>query len=561
MIRSTNYDPISDPAYKAPRKVVSNKKKRSVLLTAVLTSVIMLLCMQLLVPGSLAFEHSRKTNKKNVIFFVTDGMGPTSLSLARSYRQFKYNLPYNDVLTLDKHLIGSSRTRSSDSLVTDSAAGATAFACALKTYNGAIGIYPDTQPCGTILESAKLNGYMTGLVVTTRITDATPASFSAHVNMRSQEDQIALQQLGHYVLGNMVDLMIGGGRTHFYSGEVESLNITNGARKDGRNLITESIENGWQYAGNKKEFDSLDGGKNVSLPLLCLLADDNIPFDVDRDENEFPSIKEQAMVAINALHEGTKDSEEGFFLMIEGSRIDHAGHNNDPAAQVREVLAFDEAFKAIIDYADSSDVDTIILSTSDHETGGLVAARQNEKDMIEYLWYPEILDNAKHSGEYLAQKISTFYKSNSLNSDKDDVNKSKSNFIKHEILEKELNIKDYTKEDIAELLSYGNDFMSIHYKLNDMVSMRAHVGWSTHGHSAVDVNIYAYSNNRQLWHDILDHLQGNHENIEIGTYMAKIMNLDLEKVTDLVKDVEHDPPKDFVSDLSAYVDQYHHKVI
>jgi alkaline phosphatase len=98
-------------------------------------------------------------------------MGPTSLELTRSYRQFVDGLPWGDTLTLDKHLIGTSRTRSSSSLVTDSAAGATAFSCGLKSYNGAISVLPDGSPCGTVLEAAKKAGYMTGLVVTTRITE------------------------------------------------------------------------------------------------------------------------------------------------------------------------------------------------------------------------------------------------------------------------------------------------------------------------------------------------------------------------------------------------------
>ncbi|KAK5278443.1 vacuolar alkaline phosphatase, partial [Cryomyces antarcticus] len=124
---------------------------------------------------------------------VSDGMGPTSLSLTRSFRQYEHGLPWGDKLVLDGHLIGQSRTRSTSSLVTDSAAGATAFSCGLKSYNGAISVLPDHSPCGTVLEAAKKAGYMTGLVVTTRITDATPACFAAHVNMREEEDRIAEQ--------------------------------------------------------------------------------------------------------------------------------------------------------------------------------------------------------------------------------------------------------------------------------------------------------------------------------------------------------------------------------
>jgi alkaline phosphatase len=93
-------------------------------------------------------------------------------------------------------MVGQSRTRSANSWITDSAAGATAFSCALKSYNGAIGVNATQQPCGTILEAAKALGYATGLVVTSQITDATPASFSAHVTWRKYENEIAVQQVG-----------------------------------------------------------------------------------------------------------------------------------------------------------------------------------------------------------------------------------------------------------------------------------------------------------------------------------------------------------------------------
>lgn len=145
------------------------------------------------------------SGKRNLIFMVSDGMGPTSLSLTRSFMQFQNGAPFSEQLVIDQHLVGQSRTRSASSLITDSAAGATAFSCAQKSYNGAISVTPDHEPCGTVLEAAKRAGYMTGLVVTTRITDATPACFAAHVNMRSEEDRIAEQMVGDYPLGRVVE--------------------------------------------------------------------------------------------------------------------------------------------------------------------------------------------------------------------------------------------------------------------------------------------------------------------------------------------------------------------
>lgn len=142
---------------------------------------------------------------------VSDGMGPASLSLTRSFRQFADSLPEDDVLTLDRHFWGTSRTRSTNSLVTDSAAGATAFSCGHKSYNGAISMLPGHKPCGTVLEAAKRKGFATGLVVTTDVADATPACFAAHVDWRMQMDEIALQEVGVGPLGRSVDLILGGG--------------------------------------------------------------------------------------------------------------------------------------------------------------------------------------------------------------------------------------------------------------------------------------------------------------------------------------------------------------
>jgi alkaline phosphatase len=314
-----------------------------------------------------------KNAKRNLIFMVSDGMGPASLSMTRSYRQFVDELPIDDTLILDQHFWGTSRTRSNSSVVTDSAAGATAFSCGRKSYNGAISMLPDWTPCGSVLEAAARAGYKTGLVVTTDITDATPACFASHVHMRTQMDEIALQEVGEGVLGRTVDLMLGGGRCHFLpnSSGVDS------CRGDDVDVVEiAKRKHGWSYAGDRAGFDAMQGGKNVSLPALGLFAYYDVPFEIDRKHmaDVYPSLSEMAVTALTALDEATKDSDQGFFLMIEGSRIDHAGHINDPAAQVREVLEYDKAFKAVLDYLKDSETDGLLVATSDHETGGLSTA-------------------------------------------------------------------------------------------------------------------------------------------------------------------------------------------
>lgn len=483
---------------------------------------------------SFNFSLNLTPKKQNVIFMVTDGMGPASLSLARSFKQHRDNLPIDDILALDKLFIGSSRTRSNSSLVTDSAAGATAFSCGIKAYNGAIGVDPEKRPCGTILEALKLQGWHTGLVVTTRITDATPAAFSAHVDDRSQEDQIAEFQLGEYVLGRQVDLILGGGRCHFLP------TSAGGCRADTRNLIEQAKRDNWTYVGERSEFDALEGGENVQLPLLGLLASTDIPYDIDRDPKKYPSLAEQVKTALTALSKATEDSEHGFFLLIEGSRIDHAGHHNDPAAQVREVLAYDEALKEVTKFIDASDVDTVAISTSDHETGGLVTSRQVSAAYPDYLWYPQVLLDSSHSGEYLARKLVLARTADSYDQS------SFSEYVTKTIVEKDMGILDYTEKEIETLCKLAESTEQVLYFLNNMISIRSRTGWTTHGHSAVDVNIYAYSNSKRInsllyQREAYSGLLGNHENIEIGSFLERLTEVDLQKVTDMIKHVKHSP--------------------
>ena len=168
--------------------------------------------------------------------------------------------------------------------------------------------------------------------------------------------------------------MLGGGRCHFLP------NTTKGScRGDGRDITVLAQETyGWNYVNNRKDFDGLKLGNSVKLPLLGLFADTDFPFEIDRrNMNDiYPSLDEMARTAIRALTAATEDSEKGFFLLIEGSRIDHAGHVNDHAAQVHEVLAYDRTVGSVLEFLDGSSVEGVFVATSDHETGGLSIARR-----------------------------------------------------------------------------------------------------------------------------------------------------------------------------------------
>ncbi|KAK0630575.1 alkaline-phosphatase-like protein [Bombardia bombarda] len=469
--------------------------------------------------AAISAASSSATNikrKRNLVFMVSDGMGPASLSLTRSFRQRTENLPIDDVLTLDRHFWGSSRTRSSSSLVTDSAAGATAFSCGSKSYNGAISMLPDFTPCGTVLEAAKRAGYMTGLVVTTDITDATPACFAAHVFRREMEDQIALQEIGEGVLGRSVDLMLGGGRCHFLP------NSTAGScRADDVDVAgIAQDKHGWTYADDRAGFDKLALGKNVSLPLLGLFASTDVPFEIDRRNmaDVYPSLSEMATTALTALGEATKDSDKGFFLMIEGSRIDHAGHINDPAAQVREVLEYDKTFKAVLEFLDKNDAEGVLVATSDHETGGLATAWQGPSELPVYNWHPSVLAKASASAEHLARLLHQHIATSPAESDRTFLS-----WIRTELVEKQLGIKDALEVEINALAS-NPDAATIIF--SRMLSLRARVGWSTHGHSAVDVNVYSSGGPGT------ERIRGNVENTEIGKFLHEYLSVDVDAITE-----------------------------
>ncbi|KAG2231205.1 hypothetical protein INT48_005926 [Thamnidium elegans] len=435
---------------------------------------------------------------KNVIMMISDGLGPASVSFARTYYQYTNKKPYDYQMPLDTIHVGQSRTRSSSSLVTDSAAGATAFSCNIKTYNGAIGVDPRRLPCGTVLESAKhMQGMLTGLVATSRITHATPASFSSHVEDRNDENNIASQQMGDNPLGRSVDLMFGGGYCHFLPKSM------GGCRSDERNLFDEGQKKyNWttMMYNNKDAFDAIPIHSTV-LPAISLFSSDHMAYEIDRDSKVEPSLTEMSKKALDILFKATEETEKGFFLMIEGSRIDMAAHSNDAATHVHEILEYQNTIELVKKYIDEHP-DTIMISTSDHETGGLSLARQVAEGYPEYLWYPDVLTNIKSSTINLAKKM---LQSNSTR-----------DFISNDILKQNLGLTDPTEKEITHLLESNNSSQkSLDKYLADMVSKRAH---------GVDVNLYAYGKGSE-------YLIGSHENTQIGEFITKALDLNLTEMT------------------------------
>ena len=276
------------------------------------------------------FESDAK-KPKNVIFMIGDGMGIAHVYAgfsANGGHLFLENCPYT----------GFSTTFSASDYVTDSGAGGTALATGIKTYNGAIGVNTDTIPIKSILEDAEANGLATGLVATSALTHATPASFIAHQKSRGSYEAIAADYLK-----TDVDVIIGGGYKHFTE------------REDGQDLTLKLKGNGYQVLQNMEDVAKVKKGK-----LAGIVAYEHTKRVAERGD----MLPVATKTAINILD----NDEDGFFLMVEGSQIDWAGHQNSATYLVEEMLDFDVAIGNALKFA-AKNGETLVVVTADHETG------------------------------------------------------------------------------------------------------------------------------------------------------------------------------------------------
>ncbi len=280
------------------------------------------------------FQQKFKAKKpKNVILLIGDGMGVSQIFAgltANKGRLFLENF---------KH-IGFSKTQAADNYITDSAAGGTALSSGIKTYNGAIGVDVNKNPVKTILEEAIEHGLSTGLVSTSSITHATPASFIAHHAGRNSYEDIAAD-----FLKTDIDVFIGGGLDHFTK------------RKDGRNLVTELQQKGYAVETDLNKINSIKKGKLAGLTADIHNARIN-------ERGDMLPVATQTAIDILTINK------KGFFLMVEGSQIDWGGHAGSTIYVVEEMLDLDKAIGKVLEFAEK-DRETLVIVTSDHETGGM----------------------------------------------------------------------------------------------------------------------------------------------------------------------------------------------
>ena len=279
------------------------------------------------------------SSPKNVILLISDGAGLSQISSAYFFKDSSVN--YSRFKN-----IGLMHTFSSDNNITDSAASATAFSTGEKTYNGAIGVSDDFKPVENITEIASRKGVKVGVISTSSVTHATPASFFAHTKSRNFQEEIALQ-----LSRSEIDYFAGGG-TKFFN-----------QRNDGINVIDTLNLNGFHV--NTNELDSFEYVQN-NKKLAYLLASDGMPKIID-GRGHF--LKNATMLGIDFLRQNNTP----FFIMSEAAQIDWGGHDNDANYLITELIDFDNTIGAVLDFAEN-DGETLVIVTSDHETGGFTLA-------------------------------------------------------------------------------------------------------------------------------------------------------------------------------------------
>jgi alkaline phosphatase len=433
---------------------------------AALTLVFVLLVTGLGFMTGMAYTEGASPYKgegkvKNVIFMIPDGF---STAYATNYRWFK-----GDEAIWDDFLVGMVKTHAANTEVTDSAAAGTAFATGVKTNNGMISVRPDGTPLQTILEASKQAGKATGLVATSTITHATPAVFASHVASRANEADIAPQML------ERVDVLLGGGKQYF-------LPKSEGGQQETRNLITEAKNKGYQYVETRDQLQAAKGRK-----LLGLFAHDAMAAELDRKHTNEPSLAEMTSKAIKTLNQNKK----GFFLMVEGSQIDWAGHAHDAAWAMRDIQAFEEAVEVAVDFA-KKDGKTLVVIVGDHDTGGMSVGGYGQYDAK-----LEVLREVSATGNYMAAQ---------LDKDRQNVKEVVKKYTGIELTDEEAKVIQSAKQPAN--------------AINEIISQRALVGWSSSAHTGVDVQLYAFGPHANMFAGLID-------NTDVPKFMAKAMKIKL----------------------------------
>lgn len=429
-------------------------KKLSLLLLLFLTAQVG--CSKTELQSHTQIQVEARPQPRNIIFMIGDGMGPAYTS---GYRYFVDNPETKEVdpTVFDRLLVGTASTYpDDDTYVTDSAASATALATGVKSFNGAIGVDGEQKPLQSLLKHAKRLGKDTAIVVTSELNHATPASFVAHNKSRGNKDEIANDFIDIRINNRpTVDLMLGGGQQYF--------------QRSDRDILQEFRAFGYQSA---TELGKL---KNITaLPAIGIFADKGLTRAIDSDTPQRLSRMTSTALELLKKHSGNT----GFFLMIEGSQIDWCGHANDIACAMREMDDFAHSIEIVEKFIEENP-DTLLVVTADHSTGGLSLAAEQD-----YLWHTQVIAQQQKS-------LAEF--SRNLKRDADLAKSWQENFgyplQAQELLtlQESLATPDATYDTVVRISSrYSN------------------TGWTTRGHDAVDVQVFAAGSGSDLFSGFQD---------------------------------------------------------
>lgn len=448
---------------------------------------------------------------KNVILLLSDGTAPEAWPLTRWVT--------GKPLAVDGILTGAVRTYGADSIITDSAPGATAFATGFKGSDKGISVgafnvsvdaaLPQTAPAhapiATLLEGAKLGGRAVGLVATSHVQHATPAAFSAHVPHRDSYEDIAEQQVHQDI-----DVVLGGGVSWLLPRGLKP-----GARTDGENLVEVVKARGYEFVEDAAKLSKVKGRK-----VWGAFADEELAYDLDRARlaPAQPTLAQMTERAIDLLSR----SDRGFFLFVEGSKVDWAAHANDPVAVVSDLRAFDDAVRAAVEFAER-DGDTLVVVVSDHGTGGLTIGTADDPS------YSTTDDDAVVPPLRDARLTATgLYRT--LLQGQGTAQEVRSAFQEEWKLDA---LPPAALDELVKAVVEGRRLVEQREKFTDpekrfvkvaapLKSRQARIGWTTPNHTGADVFLYSYGPDRPtgLW-----------QNTDLGRSLAERMGIDLAAVT------------------------------
>lgn len=424
-------------------------------------------------------NQQQASKPKNIILLVGDGMG---YSQVKAYRYFADNPATEgiDALPFDRYLVGSVATEAitlncakeqPDKCVrdpygiTDSASSASAYATGQDTLVERIGISVDGQRQENISERARRRGIAVGVVSTSQVTHATPAAFYAHVSGRSETESIADQLFDNQYQGMPLPQVILGGGARYL-------------QREDRDLVAEFAAKGYALASNRDEL--LQSKANL---LLGLFAPIGLPRAWDRPATT-PSLADMTTAAIRVLEQDP----EGFFLMVEGSQIDWAAHSNDIVGVVSEMQDFSAAIEVALEYANGRN-DTLVVVTADHETGGLSMGRDGE-----YLWNPRPLRGLKSTPAGITEE---FLAGN------EPLSAVAARHLPFKLTKQERKDLDVAKQEVPPYPTYGVDGTQAYTLLSLLFDHRTSSGWTTTGHTGVDVPLYAAGPGSKQFHGVI----------------------------------------------------------